>query len=200
MEVSVIITCHNYGRYLERAIRSVIDQNYDQDKYEIIVVNDASSDETEKIMANYSERIITINNHKNLGISAARNKGIIKSRGRYIVNLDADDYFHSNILFVQTLFMNSNHEFGAVSCDYFIVDNMENHIVKKSAEREPIACGIMFRKDLLIKIGLYDEDIKIWEEKEMRKRFEKDYLIHNIKIPLYRYRKHGNNHTEPNKL
>ena len=195
MTVSVIITCYNYGRFLERAIRSVLDQDIDKSQYEIIVVNDNSSDETSAVMKEYSNRIKQIHNKNQSGISASRNAGIRKARGRYILNLDADDYLDNHILSVQCLFLNNNPEYGAVSCDYFTVDKFENHIDRIDGWENPIACGIMFRKDFLVRIGLYNEDIKIWEEKDLRKRFEKDFKIYNLKIPLYRYRKHGENHT-----
>ena len=69
---------------------------------------------------------------------------------------------------------------------YYIVDNLEQHVERKSGNDKPIACGIMFRKELLIKIGLYDENINIWEEKDLRTRFLEGNQIYNIELPLYR--------------
>ena len=61
--------------------------------------------------------------------------------------------------------------------------------------KDPIGCGIMFRKKQLIDIGLYDIEFKIHEERDLRKRFEKKYQINKIDIPLYRYRRHQANIT-----
>lgn len=60
---------------------------------------------------------------------------------------------------------------------------------------DPIACGIMFRVEHVIDIGLYDEDFLSREDEDLRLRFLKKYQIERIKLPLYRYRKHENNMT-----
>jgi len=195
----VIITCHNYARYLSRAIRSVINQTLDSDDYEIIVVNDASTDETEKVMKTYSGRIKPLTLKKNAGLAAARNEGIKSALGRFVVNLDADDYVDENLLQVEMLFLNSNHTWDAVSCDYYLVDENEKHIGRISGSEQPIACGVMFRTDLLFGIGLYDENFKMREEEDLRIRFAKKHNIKNIELPLYRYRKHDNNMTNNKK-
>ncbi len=195
MQVSVIITCHNYARYLSRAIRSVINQTLDRDDYEIIVVNDASTDETEKVMKTYSGRIKPLTLTKNAGLAAARNEGIKSALGRYVVNLDADDYVDENLLLVEMLFLNFNSTWDAVSCDYYLVDENEKHIGRISGSEKPIACGVMFRTDLLFGIGLYDENFKMREDEDLRLRFEKNHNIKNLELPLYRYRKHDNNMT-----
>ena len=195
MQVSVIITCHNYARYLSRAIRSVINQTLDRDDYEIIVVNDASTDETEKVMKTYSGKIKPLTLSKNAGLAAARNEGIKSALGRYVVNLDADDYIDENLLLVEMLFLNFNSTWDAVSCDYYLVDENEKHIGRISGSQKPIACGVMFRTDLLFGIGLYDENFKMREDEDLRIRFEKNHNIKNLELPLYRYRKHDNNMT-----
>ena len=195
MQVSVIITCHNYARYLSRAIRSVINQTLDGDDYEIIVVNDASTDETEKVMKTYSGRVKPLTLTKNAGLAAARNEGIKSALGRYVVNLDADDYVDENLLLVEMLFLNFNSTWDAVSCDYYLVDENEKHIGRISGSEKPIACGVMFRTDLLFGIGLYDENFKMREDEDLRIRFEKNHNIKNLELPLYRYRKHDNNMT-----
>jgi len=195
LQISVIITCHNYARYLSRAIRSAVNQSIGKNEYEIIVVDDASSDETQNVMMSYSGLIKPLTFKDNIGLAAARNEGIKKALGRYVVNLDADDYMDENLLLFESMFLNFNAEWDAVSCDYFLIDEDENHIGRVSGAEKPIACGVMFRTDRLFEIGLYDENFKMREEEELRIRFEKDHLIKNIEIPLYRYRKHEFNMT-----
>lgn len=195
MQISVIITCHNYARYLSRAIRSAVNQSIDKREYEIIVVDDASTDETKKVMSSFSGFIKPVHLKENLGLAAARNEGIKKALGRYVVNLDADDYMDDNLIFVESMFLNFNAAWDAVSCDYYIIDDDENHIERVSGEEKPIACGVMFRTDRLFEIGLYDENFKMREEEDLRLRFEKNHLIKNIEVPLYRYRKHDKNMT-----
>jgi glycosyltransferase involved in cell wall biosynthesis len=199
VQVSVIITCHNYARFLSRAIRSAINQTIDSSEYEIIVVNDASTDETQKVMKTYSGKIKPLNLKKNVGLAAARNEGIKTALGRFVVNLDADDYMDENLISIESLFLNLNSSWDAVSCDYFLVDENEEHIQRISGSEKPIACGVMFRTDLLLGIGLYDENFKMREDEDLRIRFEKNHNIKNIDLPLYRYRKHENNMTSNKK-
>jgi glycosyltransferase involved in cell wall biosynthesis len=173
----------------------VINQSVDSKEYEIIVVDDGSTDETQKVMQTYDGRIKPLTLKKNLGLAAARNKGLRSALGRFVVNLDADDYMDENLIFVEMMFLNSNPTWDAVSCDYYLVDEDEKHIERVSGKSKPIACGVMFRTDLLFGIGLYDENFKMREEEDLRLRFEKKHKIRNIDIPLYRYRKHDNNMT-----
>ncbi|HMS63855.1 MAG TPA: glycosyltransferase family A protein [Ignavibacteria bacterium] len=199
MQVSVIITCHNYARYLSRAIRSAINQTLDKKDYEIIVVNDGSTDETKKVMESFAGFIKPLHMKKNVGLAASRNEGIKKAIGRYIVNLDADDYMDDNLLLVESLFLNLNAKWVGVSCDYFLVDENENHIERISGKKKPIACGVMMRTDRLFEIGLYDEKFKMREEEDLRIRLEEKHKIYNIELPLYRYRQHDNNMTNNKK-
>ena len=195
MEVSIIITNYNYDKYLSRAIRSAIDQNYPKDEYEIIVVDDGSTDSSRKILESYAGFVRVIYNEENIGLPKSCNIGIRQALGKYVVRLDADDYFHKDLLKVEQLFLAYNKEYNAVSCDYLELDDNENILGRKSGEDFPIACGIMFRLDNIISIGLYNEDLTIHEDIDLRKRFEKKHTIKNITVPLYRYRKHGKSMT-----
>lgn len=195
--VSIIITTYNYAQYIERAIRSALDQSLSKSDFEIIVVNDGSTDATPQILENYSDVARVFNLPENVGLSAARNFGIRKARGQNIVFLDADDYLHSESLRVQNLFLNENNAFDAVAIDYYLVNERGQHIEHVSSNDKPIACGIMFRKDHLYNIGLYDEDFKAREEEDLRIRWEQaGYGIYHIPVPLYRYRMHDNNLTK----
>ena len=83
----------------------------------------------------------------------------------------------------------------AVACDYLLVDNNEEIISRKNCIDDPIACGILFRKDHLIQVGLYDESFLIHEERDLRVRFLEKYSISRLELPLYRYRRHEKNIT-----
>lgn len=194
--VSLIITTYNYAHYVERAIRSALDQSLSADQYEIIVVNDCSTDGTETVLENFEKETRIFNLEKNMGLSAARNFGIKKAKGQFVVFLDADDYLHKETLRLQKLFLEENNALDAVSVDYYLVDERGKHIEHISASEKPIACGVMFRKDFLYNIGLYDEQFRAREEEDLRIRWTDKYNIYNIILPLYRYRMHDNNLTK----
>jgi len=194
--VSIIITSYNYARYVERAIRSCLEQSLGRSQFEIIVVNDCSTDHTVDVLTNYAEECRIFNLEENVGLAAARNFGIKKAKGQFVVFLDADDYIQKDMLMVEKLFLEQNNSLDAVSCDYYLVDEAGKHLEHINAEEKPIACGIMFRKDYLFDVGLYDEDFRAREEEELRRRFLRTFNIYNIILPLYRYRMHDSNLTK----
>jgi glycosyltransferase involved in cell wall biosynthesis len=194
--VSLIITTYNYAQYVERAIRSALEQSLPVNQFEIIVVNDSSTDGTATILENYANDVRVFNLKENLGLAGARNFGIKKAKGQFILFLDADDYLHKETLRVQKLFLEENNNLDAVSVDYYLVDERGKHIEHVNANEKPIACGIMFRKDFLFNIGLYDEGFRAREEEDLRIRWTEKYNIYNIILPLYRYRMHDSNLTK----
>ena len=116
-----------------------------------------------------------------------------------MVRVDADDWVQEDFLNIMSTFLYINKNLDAVACDYYLVDNEEEVIERKSSLTEPIGCGIMFKSNQLFEIGLYDEDFRLNEEKELRIRFEKKYVIEHLKLPLYRYRRHQDNITNNKK-
>lgn len=194
--VSLIITTYNYAAYVERAIRSALEQSLAKSDFEVIVVNDCSTDHTVEVLKNYENEVRIFNLEENLGLAGARNFGIKKAKGQFIVFLDADDYMHKDLLHTEKLFLSENNSLDAVSCDYWLVDERGRHIEHINAEEKPIACGIMFRKDFLFHVGLYDQSFRAREEEELRMRWTNKYNIYNIIVPLYRYRMHDTNLTK----
>lgn len=97
MKFSIIIPVYNSEKYIDRCLKSVLTQTYDN--YEIIIINDGSTDNSEKILKKYetnkSIKIITQTNH---GVSYSRNIGIKESTGDYILFLDSDDFYENEIL------------------------------------------------------------------------------------------------------
>ncbi|WP_195986701.1 glycosyltransferase family 2 protein [Clostridium sp. D53t1_180928_C8] len=92
MKISVVIPVYNSGKYLKRCIESIRNQKYD--KWEVIAIDDGSSDNSYKILKEYSikDKRIKVYTQKNQGPGAARNKGIEYATGKYIVFIDSDDY------------------------------------------------------------------------------------------------------------
>lgn len=195
-KVSVIITNYNYGRYLDRAIRSVLTQDFAHNLFEVIVVDDASIDESVDIIKSYKRTIRPVLLPKNSGLSYARNKGVEAAKGEYVVFMDADDYVNRDLIRTQSIFLDWNKEWDAVSVDYLVVADDETILGRSSGSDEPIACGIMYRREQLVENGPFDEELRMHEEKDFRLRFLRKHNIHNIELPLYRYRRHGRNMTE----
>jgi hypothetical protein len=92
-----------------------------------------------------------------------------------------------------------NNKFDAAACDYLIVDDQEKVIKREDCLKKPIACGILFKKEHLIKIGMYDPEFFLNEEVDLQFRFKKKYSLGRLDVPLYRYRIHKNNMTKNKK-
>ena len=199
VEISVLISAFNQEKYIARCLRSLINQTFNHEKFEIIIVNDGSSDRTlfiaELFKSPKNSFIKIINNKKNLGLPSSLNKAINLSKGKYIVRIDSDDWVSNDFLKLLYTYLDNNNYMDAIACDYNLVDKNEKVLERKNCFLEPIACGIMFKKKDLLEIGLYDETFHCNEEVDLRIRFEKKYKISRLELPLYRYRKHENNMT-----
>jgi glycosyltransferase involved in cell wall biosynthesis len=193
--ISVLITAYNVEKYIGRALRSVLNQSLDRRDYEIIVVNDCSTDRTRFALEVFEDEIRLFHNETRLGLPRCLNQGIRKAKGQFIVRVDGDDYAHQDFLKILELHLCLNEDIDAIACDYLEVENDEKILAQKNCLEYPIACGIMFRIEQLIDIGLYDENFLCLEDEDLRLRFLKNYKIERVKLPLYRYRKHENNMT-----
>ena len=96
IKISVVIPVYNAEKYIGKCLDSIINQTYKN--WEVICINDGSSDKSEEIIDTYKNQKynITLIKQKNMGPGAARNTGIDKANGDYIVFIDADDYIDSN--------------------------------------------------------------------------------------------------------
>lgn len=160
--VSVVIPCFNQGIYLRDAIDSVLRSTLID--YEIIVVDDGSTDEETKTALKWAEtRNITVLRQRNSGLSAARNAGIRKAIGKYIVPLDADDLIAPTYLEKAAWILERRSSVGAVT------GWLQEFGVSDSAWRPPkpttvtmregncMVVSSMFRKMIWEDIGGYDE-------------------------------------------
>lgn len=192
MEISVVITNFNYGYLLGRCLRSLLNQSLTQESFEIIVVDDASTDDSKEIYLAFADSIKLVQLSENKGLAYASNAGMKAATGRYVVRIDADDYVHAD--FLRTLLLGFEFfgkDYQAVSLDYLNVNQQGEYISYGDGAVDPIACAIAFKIDALEQIGFYNQHLRLNEEVDLRKRFiEKGFQIRSINLPLYRYVNH----------
>lgn len=178
--VSVVMPAYNVAWCIGRAVDSVRAQDYRA--YELIVVNDGSTDGTRAVLDVYGGGI-TVIDQENRGMSAARNVGIRRARGAYIAFLDADDRWLPGKLTRQVELMERRAEIGFCSTAARVEDgegNLLNHwrcshggdemLVTLFAENAAIAGGcsaVMVRKHLLERVGLFDESLRGFEDPDL---------------------------------
>lgn len=199
--VSVILPVYNSEKFIARCLRSLSRQSINKNNYEIIVINDCSTDKSLIEIKKFKQKNLKIiNNEKNLGLAKSLNIGIRNAKGSLVIRVDSDDWVHEDFLNIMSTFLFINENLDAVACDYVLTDENEKSIKILNCEKKPIGCGIMFRAQQLINLGLYDETFKYAEEEALRKNFLRKHKITRIPLNLYRYRQHKDNRSKNKRL
>lgn len=201
--ITIYITNHNYGRFISKSINSVLNQSFK--KYELIIIDDGSTDNSIDIINKYCKKnkdIIFIKQNKR-GLVASNNIAINLAKGRYIVRLDADDWLKSDALKEMFKAIERNNKIAMVFPDYYEVDiygriisRFVRHNFKKVNLKDQPAHGAcsLIRLSILKKIGGYDEKFMCQDGYYIWMKLLK-YDVKNINKPLFYYRKHGSNLT-----
>src|SRR6266498_3370244 len=121
---SVIIPAFNQAQYILQSVTSVLEQT--DPNFELIVVNDGSTDETEQILAEIEDPRLHVIWQTNAGLSAARNTGLLHSSAPLVTLLDSDDFFLPDKLALLGEFLDNHPEIGMVSGGTLIVDRNGN--------------------------------------------------------------------------
>ena len=124
VQVSVIVPVFNAELYIGRCLRSLLKQTLDIDNYEIIVINDCSTDNTKQVINPFIGDINYLENNKKLGLPKTLNTGIKNAKGQFIIRVDADDYVSSHFLHILSLFLDENRKYQAIACDYKKVNEL----------------------------------------------------------------------------
>lgn len=202
--ITVYIPSRNYGRYLSKAVDSVLRQSYVD--WELIIIDDASADETPEVIRLYCNhpRIRAVRT-EGLGLPAVCNLALGMARGDYIIRLDGDDVFDENILLVLGHYLDQNPEVAMVFPDYFMVDEFGNIFAHEYRQRiydqdhvldmPPNGACTLIRKSVLEKVGGYREDLGAQDGFDLWSKVGGKYRAHNINLPLFYYRRHGANLT-----
>lgn len=199
--VSVIIPAYNSARFLPEAIESVLAQTYKD--YEIIVVDDGSTDNTKEVLAPYFDRIKYIY-QQNQGAGSARNTGIKHSQGKYITFLDADDVWLPEKLHIQVDYLDNNRGIAMVYSRSFSMSEDGRSIIKKGRWSRKPPSGDVFnilffhnfiptstvvvRKEVFNTIGLFDESLINSQDHDLWLRIARELNVAGISKPLSKYR------------
>ncbi|MCY3825363.1 MAG: glycosyltransferase family 2 protein [Nitrospinae bacterium] len=204
-KVTVYIPAHNYGRFLDVAIQSVLKQTMDD--WELIVIDDGSTDDTSEILVPYGTHPkIRIFEQENRGLNITNNIALRIARGEYLMRLDADDFLDENILLVLSHVLDTKPGVGLVYPDYYHVD--EDGEIVEIVRRQKIgeegdlldlpahgACT-MIRKEVLLEIGGYFEEFDRQDGYGMWLKFIERHHPYNVNLPLFYYRRHGESLSE----
>jgi len=201
--VSIITPCYNYSKFIGHTIESVLAQTKDIPDLEHFVVNDASTDDSWKVIQSWmakDKRIKGMNLTKNGGYSHAKNEAIIKSTGKFIVTIDADDMLtpHSLKYRLRAFTSNSNIEFVHGNAYTFKGDGGYEWCCRKMRKlhihqgTKIHAQSVMMPRTIYEKYGLYDEELRSKSDKEMWKRLMFVAKINMLKVKqcVAFYRRH----------
>lgn len=204
--VSVLLPVHNGAEFLYVSIESVLNQSYTN--FELIIIDDGSTDNSCQIIRSFKDdRIVFIQNQKNIRLINTLNKGIEIAKGKYLARIDADDYMHFQRLEKQVDFLEKNEEYVLVGSgvqlvkgnksrkeDYIQYYSENNDIVFSMCFYCPfIHPSILLRIDILRRFDLkFDTDFLHAEDYELWTRLIKYGRVHNLKENLTFYRIHSN--------
>ena len=167
MDVSIIITSFNYDKFIEDSIESCLSQETELE-FEVIVVDDGSTDKTKEILSKYSDSC-NVFRIENSGVEAASNIGIKNAKSKYFIRLDADDTIKKSL--IETLFNHMEENQSAFAYSNYDSIDESGHVINsvflpKYSEDEIfnrgdfLASGTIINKDIFFKVGGYNEKYK----------------------------------------
>lgn len=212
MKVSVVMPVYNGALYLQEAIDSILNQTYKD--FELVIIDDGSTDDSQEIIRNTAERdrrIVFLKNEKNSGICITLNKGLGIAKGEYIVRMDCDDIALSQRIEKQVAFMEAHPEVAVAGClvDVFNTNNPSEHHVNPS-DSDYYECkadlffspcvahpAVIIRKSILDRYKfLYDDYYRGMEDFHLWWRISRVSNITNVQEVLLRYRIHSKQVTK----
>jgi glycosyltransferase involved in cell wall biosynthesis len=192
--ISVIIPTYNRGWIIKEAIDSVLAQDYVN--FELIVVDDGSTDDTHDILNSYQKSFLVLRQN-NKGVSSARNRGLAAASGHFIAFLDSDDIWLPQKLSQQVDFFQSNPD--ALICqteEIWIRNNVRVNPRKRHKKPsgmifEPSLSlclvspsAVMIKKNLFEEVGIFDETLPACEDYDLWLRVSCRHPVHLIDTPL----------------
>lgn len=200
VDFTLVITNYNCAQFIDRAIRSCMMQLVFRRNFEIIVVDDCSTDDSLDVIREFANDVRIFTNDKNRGVAHASNVALANAHGKYWMRVDADDFLNNYACAFMSMILDENPDISFVYCDHYRVDVRGVKIRKIKLDSEDVlyehGAGILFRTDVLRDIGGYDERLRNCEDFDLLYRLRaKGYQGYYLPVPLYRYYIHGDNMT-----
>ena len=202
MKVTVLVPVYNAGTPLDAALESVVRQDFDD--YEVLVIDDASTDESLRRIRRHEAqhpRIRVIAHPTNRGLAATLNEGLAAAKGEYVARMDQDDESLPERLAMQAAFLDANPDCAVVGSFVFHMGATRSHdrLVATPVEADAIAAAlpkyncmyhpaIMLRRQAILDLGGYREQFKNAEDYDLWLRVSRSRALANIPTPLLRYR------------
>ncbi|MCW1908063.1 MAG: glycosyltransferase family 2 protein [Candidatus Saccharibacteria bacterium] len=204
MKLSVVLPTYNGANYLALALDSILTQTYTD--FELLVINDGSTDKTASILAAYAkkDKRLHVITQPNKGLVASLNHGIELASGEYIARHDDDDVSHPERFMKQVAFLDSHPDVAIVGSSMSVMDDagqvLHNHAVllqdpelrHELLIRSPFPHGsVVFRKSAAVNAGLYNGDTWPAEDYDLWLRMSQQGQLANIDDYLYTYRENS---------
>jgi len=213
-KISVIMPVYNQGKFLKQSIDSILNQTFKD--FELIIINDGSSDQTSEILKQYVKKDLRVKvfSQKNQGCTKSLNYGIKQARGEYIARQDADDISLPKRFEKQIEFLNKNKNIGLVGSFAQVIDKQgnkkqkilgqytQNKDLKKYSFWSDRFCHstIIIRKKLLDKINGYDEHFVCSQDTDLYFRLMPHTQFANLEEILLLYREHEDSVSRTKKI
>jgi len=215
VSISAVISCYNYGKFVQFAIESILNQTYSD--FEIIIINDGSHDNSEQVIKGFlPDPRIKYFYQKNQGQAVAKNNGIKYSQGEFIAFLDADDIWDKNKLEKQyRLFKNEKVGVVYSRAKYMLPDNSITNDIERGKYLQPrrgnIASWLIFdnfipfsssivRKTCFNTTGLFDESLSMGIDWDLWLRLSLKWHFDYIEDKLITYRVGHSNQMSKNTI
>jgi len=203
--ITVYIASRNYGRFLGDAIESVLQQTIDN--WELLLIDDGSIDDTSRVIDLYREHPkVKVHRTEGIGLPAVNNLALREAKGEYIIRLDGDDVFDLHILQILASHLDRDSELALVFPDYYLVDESGEIFAHERRQKlysddhlmdvPPNGACTMVRCKVLRDLGGYREDLGAQDGLDLWVKLKDQHKTTNINLPLFYYRRHGQNLTE----
>jgi glycosyltransferase involved in cell wall biosynthesis len=204
--VTIVVPAYNAESFIAQTIKSVIAQTYPH--WELIVVDDGSTDSTADIVSSFNNPGIRYIYQENRGLGEARNTGIRLAQSEIVTFLDADDLWNSKFLEKMVGLLNHHPQAAAVYCGFQYINSQGQPVGNPSLKVVPpesfhatlihrgnwlVPCAVVLRKGLVKKVGLFDGSLWGVEDTDMWIRLSARHTFVGLSEILVRYRIHGGN-------
>ena len=194
--VSIVLPTHNGTRYLRQSVESCLGQTHRN--VELVIVDDASTDATPQIVASFADsRIVSLRNHRNLGLPASLNVGFARTGGEYLTWTSDDNWYEPNALERMLDFL-TERQARFVRCDY-ILHRADGEVPDQRVElpesarfetSNPVGACFLYHRSVREAVGGYDPEASLAEDYDYWIRAAQKFTLHRLAEPLYHYRHH----------